>query len=130
MEVEKDTLAIARTLGKAGMEQGLAETVVDTLKAVVKPLATTNDVERVGERMKGVEGRMKGVEDRMGRVETSMEGFRIEMREFKVEMKEILTKTEAGMKDNIKSQINSMKWFFGIAIGLLGLVGLLIKLFA
>ena len=31
-----DTLAIARTLGKAGMEQELAETVVDTLKAVVE----------------------------------------------------------------------------------------------
>ena len=61
MDVEMDTLAIARTLGKAGMEQELAETVVDTLKAVVKPLATTNDIERLGERMKGVEGQMKGL---------------------------------------------------------------------
>ena len=134
MDVEMDTLSIARTLGKAGMEQELAETVVDTLKAVVKPLATTNDVERVGERM-------KGVEDRMGRVETSMEGFRTEMREFKVEMKEVLAKneagmkellakTEAGMKENLakteagtKENIKSLKWFFGIAIGILGLVG-------
>ena len=66
-----------------------------------------------------------------------MEGFKVEMKElltkneagmkeFKVEMKELLTKNEAGMKENIKS----LKWFFGIAIGLLGLVGLLIKLFA
>ena len=111
-----DTLAIARTLGKAGMEQELAETVVDTLKAVVKPLATTNDVERVGERI--------------GRVETSLGEFKAEMREFKTEMSRSLENNRAGMKDDIKSQINSMKWFFGIAIGLLGLVGLLIKLFA
>ena len=104
-----DTLAIARTLGKAGMEQELAETVVDTLKAVVKPLATTNDIERLGERM-------KGVEDRMGRVETSMGEFRAEMR---------------GL---IKESERSMKWFVGTAAGILGLglgfVGLLIKLFA
>ena len=125
-----DTLAIARTLGKAGMDQELAETVVDTLKAVVKPLATTNDVERIGERMKGVEGRMKGVETSMGAFKVEMKELLTKneagMKEFKVEMKELLTKNEAGMKENIKS----LKWFFGIAIGLLGLVGLLIKLFA
>ena len=129
-----DTLAIARTLGKAGMDQELAETVVDTLKAVVKPLATTNDVERIGERMKGVEGRMKGVETSMGAFKVEMKELlgknEAGMKEFKEEMSRSLENTRAGMKDDIKSQINSMKWFFGIAIGLLGLVGLLIKLFA
>ena len=69
----------------------------------------------------------------LGKNEVGMREFKVEMREFKSDLVRILEKHEKSVTERIDDKVNSMKWFVGIGLGILGLtvglVSLLMKLF-